>query len=444
MTKKSDIEDPLILPTNSEIVIRVQESGEVFNGASFSGAVFNLCTTIIGAGIMALPAVMKVLGLVLGVCIIVVVAILTEFSAGLLIKYSRAGGSKSYGAVMKDAFGTTGKKILQCCVVINNTGILVVYMIIIGDVLSGTYSGVVHHAGLLEEWFGEHWWIGRVFLLLVITLFVFFPLACLKHMDSLRYTSAIAVAMAIVFLAITIGITIYKLIHGSISMPRMFPVVTDISSVWKLFTVVPVLVTSYVFHFNVHSLHNELKNPYQIQPIIRTSLVVCSIIYFMMSFFGILIFGDSILDDVLANFDVNLGIAYSSVITGTVRLSYVLHLMLVFPLIFYPLRLNLDGILFPHSGPLVANRQRFICISIGLLIVVYLGATFIPSIWDAFQFTGATAAVCIGFVFPGTVALRDPHGIATKKDKILSILMIAIAVFSNLIAIYSDANALFS
>lgn len=40
------------------------------------------------------------------------------------------------------------------------------------------------------------------------------------------------------------------------------------------------------------------------------------------------------------------------------------------------------------------------------------------------------------------VLFRDPHGIATKKDKILSIFMIGLAVFSNLLAIYSNANAL--
>lgn len=37
---------------------------------------------------------------------------------------------------------------------------------------------------------------------------------------------------------------------------------------------------------------------------------------------------------------------------------------------------------------------------------------------------------------------RDRHNIATKKDKILCIFMIVLAVFSNLVAIYSDAYAL--
>ena len=49
-----------------------------FNGASFSGAVFNLSTTIVGAGIMALPASIKMLGIIPGILMIILVAWLTE------------------------------------------------------------------------------------------------------------------------------------------------------------------------------------------------------------------------------------------------------------------------------------------------------------------------------------------------------------------------------
>lgn len=54
-----------------------------------------------------------------------------------------------------------------------------------GDVLSGTTSAGIHHAGVLEGWFGEHWWNGRFFVLLVTTLLVFSPLACFKRVGQL-------------------------------------------------------------------------------------------------------------------------------------------------------------------------------------------------------------------------------------------------------------------
>ncbi|XP_039000830.1 amino acid transporter AVT6A-like, partial [Hibiscus syriacus] len=322
-------------------------------------------------------------------------------------------------------------------------GQIIVYMIIIGDVLSGTSSSGVHHSGVLEGWFGEHWWNGRTFVLLVTTLGIFSPLACFKRIDSLRFTSALSVALAVVFLVIAVGIAIIKLISGTIMMPRLLPDVTDLTSFWKLFTVVPVLVTAYICHYNVHSIENELEDSTQIRPVVRSALGLCSSIYIMISVFGFLLFGNGTLDDVLANFDTDLGIPYSSLLNDTVRFSYVAHLMLVFPVVFYPLRLNMDGLLFPSARPLVLSNTRFACITAGLIVVIFSGANFIPSIWDAFQFTGATAAVCLGFIFPAAVTLRDHHFIATKKDKILALFMIVLAVFSNAIAIYSDAYALF-
>lgn len=114
-----------------------------FNGASFTGAVFNLSTTVVGAGIMALPATMKVLGLGLGMAMIVFMAFLTEKSIEFLLRFSRVEKTGSYGGLMGDAFGKYGRIILQICVLINNIGVLIVYMIIIGMLLLFSLCGLL-------------------------------------------------------------------------------------------------------------------------------------------------------------------------------------------------------------------------------------------------------------------------------------------------------------
>ncbi|KAJ6312794.1 hypothetical protein OIU76_011518 [Salix suchowensis] len=110
-------EDAPLLPKRQEDV-----GFDEFNGASFTGAVFNLSTTIVGAGIMALPAIMKVLGLVLGVALIIFMAFLTEASIEMLLRFSRVGKSASYEGLMGDAFGKTGRIMLQVAVLINKIG----------------------------------------------------------------------------------------------------------------------------------------------------------------------------------------------------------------------------------------------------------------------------------------------------------------------------------
>lgn len=68
----------------------------------------------------------------------------------------------------------------------------------------------------------------------------------LTFADSLRYTSALSVALAVVFVVITAGIAALKLLDGSILMPKLFPVITNLASIWNLFTAVPVLVTAFI------------------------------------------------------------------------------------------------------------------------------------------------------------------------------------------------------
>ncbi|KAK9991300.1 hypothetical protein SO802_026285 [Lithocarpus litseifolius] len=84
---------------------------------------------------MARRATMKVLGLGLGIGMIVFVAILIEGSLEMMLRFSRVGNSHSYGEVMQNAFGRAGRLLLQICILVNNVGTLIVYMIIIGNIL---------------------------------------------------------------------------------------------------------------------------------------------------------------------------------------------------------------------------------------------------------------------------------------------------------------------
>eukprot|EP00249_Psilotum_nudum_P013451 c24339_g1_i1 orf=465-1808(-) len=423
---------------------RHEEFHDGYSTASFASAVFSVSTTIVGAGIMGLPATMKTAGLVPGIILIVSVGLLTDFSIQMLLKFSDAGKAISYGGVMGDTCGRVGRILLQICVIINNFGVLVVYSIIIGDVLSGSTSSGVHHTGVLEEWAGgSTWWNGRVFVIFATTVLIFLPLSSFKHVDSLRLSSALSVALAVVFVTVTVGITIAKLFAGEINMPALFPHVDSQTSFLKLFAVVPVLVTAYICHHTVHPILNELEKASEKQNIIHASLVLCTAIYMATSVFGYLLFGDITMDDVLSNFDADLGVPYSNIFSDIVRVGYAVHLMLVFPLLHFSLRLNLDGLIFPSLPPLTTDTRRFAVITGFLITISFLVATFVPSIWDVFQFTGSTAAVCLGFIFPGVIVLRDVHGISTKRERCISWFMVVLAMVSSVIAITSDIYDLF-
>ncbi|XWS74744.1 hypothetical protein CRYUN_Cryun01aG0024000 [Craigia yunnanensis] len=201
----------------------LQENKPPGKHASVSGAVFNASTSIIGAGIMSISATLKVLGVVPAFLLIVVIAWLADVSVEFLMRYTHAGNSSTFAGVMKESVGQVGSVLVQICVMINNLGCLIIYLIIIGifslrklqqsimflneengwfmvskcchklfkwsnlalqimgDVLSGNQPERSVHLGVLEEWFGIHWWNSRAFAMLFIVVFIKIPLVLFRR-----------------------------------------------------------------------------------------------------------------------------------------------------------------------------------------------------------------------------------------------------------------------
>ncbi|XP_058110522.1 amino acid transporter AVT6C-like [Magnolia sinica] len=422
----------------SPLLPAVQSPAAEDGGASVSGAVFNLSTSIIGAGIMSIPATLKVLGVGPAIVLIFAVAYMCDVSTDFLLRFTQSGGSTTYAGVMAESFGKLGSLALQICIMVTTMGCLIIYLIIIGDVLSGAQSEGTVHLGVLQEWFGVHWWNTRAFALLIVALFVMLPLLLLRRVDSLRFTSAISVLLAVVFMVVSSAMALYALFQGTTESPRWVPDLSGQVSFFDLFTAVPVIVTAFTFHFNVHPIRYELHKLSDMTTAVRISLILCAIIYAAVGFFGYLLFGDSTMADILTNFDRNSDSATGAVLNDIVRLSYALHLMLVYPLINFSLRINVDGLIFPKSLSLASDATRFLLITAFLIGFVYIVAIAFPNIWSLFQFVGSTSAVCIAFVFPGAIVLRDVHGISTRRDRIFAATMIIVAVIASAIAITTN------
>jgi amino acid permease len=412
---------------------------------SVPGAVFNVATTIIGAGIMSIPAILKVLGVFPSFALILIVAVLAEVSVEFLLRFTHAGETTTYSGVMREAFGSYGAISVQVCVIVTNFGALILYLIIIGDVLSGKESGDEVHLGILQQWFGIHWWNSREVALLITLVLVMLPLVLYRRVESLKYSSAISTLLAVAFVAICSGLAIVALAQGKTQTPKLVPRLDYQTSFFDLFTAVPVVVTAFTFHFNVHPIGFELANPSDMKTAVRLAIMFCAFIYFTIGLFGYLLFGDSTQSDILINFDQSSDSTVGSLCNSLIRVSYALHIMLVFPILNFSLRANIDELLFPKKPLLATDNKRFVIITLLLLVFSYLAAIAIPDIWYFFQFLGSTTALCLAFIFPGTIALRDALGISTRKDKIIALVMIILAVVTSAIAISTNIyNALSS
>ncbi|MFS7950810.1 putative amino acid transporter, transmembrane domain-containing protein [Helianthus anomalus] len=405
------------------------------SGSGVYGAVFNLATSVIGAGIMALPATMKVLGLIVGIVLIFIMGVLSEISVEFLVRFAVQCKSNSYGECVQEALGKPARVLSEICIIVNNAGVLVVYLIIIGDVMSGS----LRHIGVFDQWLGNGFWDHRKLVILIVVVLFLAPLCSLDKIDSLSTTSAASVALAVVFVIVAFVVAFVKLVEGKIEPPRLVPDFGSKAAILDLLVVIPIMSNAYVCHFNVQPIYNELedRSPKKMNKVGRLTTVLCVMIYASTAIAGYLLFGNDTESDILTNFDKPLGIRFSTALTYIVRVGYVLHLVLVFPVIHFSLRQTVDELVFNGSGPLSENRKRCLALTFVLLALVYLGSTMIPSIWTAFKFTGATTAVSLGFTFPALIALRlssQGPGL-TSGERFLAWLMLSLAVIVSVVGV---------
>ncbi|KAJ8452831.1 hypothetical protein Cgig2_014594 [Carnegiea gigantea] len=384
-------------------------------GSGVPGAVFNLATSIIGAGIMALPATMKVLGLVAGLILIAIMGALSEVSVELLIRFAVQCNAMSYGEVVQHALGRPARIISEICIIVNNAGILVVYLIIIGDVMSGS----PHHSGVFDQVLGTGLWDHRKLVILAVLVILLAPLCTFDRIESLSLSSAASVVLAVIFVVVTCVVAFTKLAEGRIDPPRMTPDFSSKRAIMDLLVVIPIMANAYVCHFNVQPIYNELegRSTQKMNRVGRITTVICVVVYAFTAFSGYLLFGSNTESDILTNFDTNLGIRYSTALDYIVRIE---------------------------SPPLIESRARLLGLTMALLALIYLGSTMIPNIWTAFKFTGATTAVSLGFIFPALIALRlDGRGESlTAGEKLFSWVMLVFAIVVGIVGVVGNVYGL--
>ncbi|KAL0425126.1 UNVERIFIED_CONTAM: Amino acid transporter AVT6E [Sesamum radiatum] len=98
----------------------------------------------------------------------------------------------------------------------------------------------------------------------------------------------------------------------------------------------------------------------------RITTIICVLIYASTAIAGYLLFGKDTESDVLTNFDKDLGIRFSTALNYIVRIGYVLHLILVFPVVHFSLRQTVDTLIFEGLNPLSESRKRLSKVGSGL------------------------------------------------------------------------------
>ena len=257
---------------------------------SFTMASIQIGNTILGAGIISLPVVMRYLGIILGTLFIFFVAFCTIFSVKLLLIAQEITKKNKYSTIARSALGNPGYLFVIITIILNNFGLCCAFFRIFGETVQNTIQGFVSEDSyLITNW---HNYI-YILILLVIMAFVIYT----DNFESFEKTSSLGVVGIIVYVIGLFVIFFYKLHYNllpSFSGMSFLPT----GPFLELLANLPTVFLSYSFQFNVFPIYFTLQNREKSEMLNATSVAVafCFALYILSGLCCFLMYG-TLLDD---------------------------------------------------------------------------------------------------------------------------------------------------
>lgn len=395
---------------------------------SFGMSIFNLSNAIMGSGILGLAYGMSNTGIILFTILLVSIAILSAYSIHLLLKCAEVVGIRAYEQLGNRAFGHPGKMLAACVITIHNIGAMSSYLYIVKSELP-----LVIQAFLGKQENTGEWFLNGNYLIIIVSALIILPLALMKQLGYLGYTSGFSLSCMVFFLI--------SVIYKKFNIPCPLPDKYDNKSLIngtddfcepKMFTInsqtaytIPILAFAFVCHPEVLPIYTELRDATKkrMQRVANVSILAMFVMYLLTAIFGYLTFYGNVQSELLHTYS---RVDPLDVLILLVRLAVLVAVTLTVPVVLFPIRRALLQILFPDKA---FSWVIHISIAFCLLFLVNLLVIFVPSIRDIFGLIGATSAPSLIFILPGIFYVRI---IPEDQEPLLSRSKIQAACFAAL------------
>ncbi|KAK7515541.1 transmembrane amino acid transporter protein-domain-containing protein [Phyllosticta citriasiana] len=418
--------------------------------ATWASSVINLVNTILGAGLLAMPHALSQMGILLGVIVIVWAGLTAGFGLYLQTRCAKYldRGSSSFAALSKITYPNAAV-VFDAAIAIKCFGVGVSYLIIIGDLMPGVVKGFSQGnvPGFLID---RQFWI-TAFMLIVI------PLSYLRRIDSLKYTSIIA----LVSISYLVVLVLAHFIKGDTMDERGEVRVLAWNGPVAALSVFPVIVFAYTCHQNMFSILNEIfdNSHFRTTAVVGASIGMACVLYILVGITGYLSYGDHVTGNIVS--------MYEPSASSTIgRLAIVILVMFSYPLQVHPCRASVDAVVSwrpirnsnhrnaspspsrnnQHlSAPLLGTPKpsngggvggsplqppkaepmselRFAVITTIIIVLSYVVAMTVSSLEKVLAYVGSTGSTAISFILPGIFYYKisapdSPHHQRLLKDE---------------------------
>ncbi|RCK55304.1 Vacuolar amino acid transporter 7 [Candida viswanathii] len=392
------------------------------SGASTVSSSISLVKTIIGAGLLSMPLAYSTDGVVFGTFIILLAAVTSGY--GLFLQCYVSKYVPPQHATFFNLCSITYPHlsvVFDLAIAIQCFGCAISYLVLIRDLM----PTIVPYVPYVDE---SHY---KTFWLLVSTVLTV-PLSFLKNLDSLKYTSILALG-AIFYLAVLV---VGHYIAGDIQRKgevTLFP--TSATGVFSTFSII---VFAFTGHQNMFSIINEArdKSLTSLTKLVNFAILLSSLLFIIVGLSGYLTFGQGV--------DGNVILLYPNGITTTIgRFAIVFMVTFSFPLMIHPARISVNNIYYsirtnvlekedpvdetsallqnPSDSSVAEDTEQgkthlshvvpfphinFVVVTTILLIVGYILAITLKSFALVLAVVGATGSTAISFILPGLFGFK--------------------------------------
>lgn len=380
--------------------------------------------TIVGGGVLSLPLAFAKCGIPVATVLMIMAAVVTERTLNMLCMTARRTGATSYGEIGGKAFGEWMEWFISFLLFVFLLFIIVAYMILIQDIWTP----------LILLVFGKAFPVHKD-TVLIIFLLLLSPVFVRRSLHALRWNCYVGFAAVSVLCGALAYHALQSILHSS-SLPKEESRHNAGSSLNDVFFALPIIMLSFICHFNVLSIQGALHFPsrQRMEFVISTALVACFILQYLVGLCGFLYAGSAIQGNILLNVSDDWIFLVGRIGCGTT-------ILVAAPIMLLPCRASMlelvevacirirKGSHPQHSlvslGPGIMDEETPLlknetipsdsCFSnpfihyggtAFIVILCYMGAVKVDGVATVWSLCGSSMAFIIGFVLPAACFLK--------------------------------------
>ena len=405
-----------------------------------SGA--QIANTIMGAGILSIPIIMRYLGLFLGIIFIISLALCTLFSVFILIRCHEITGKTGFSMLGKITMGKFGSILIKVIIIINNMGFCIAYFRIFGEVVQTVIQGFISP----DSFWANNWhnFIYIIFCSLIMFYFIF-----IKNLSALKKVAYMGVSAVLLF---SFGLTLlflHKGIHHYLDSNISWKFLKPNCSFSEAFNAIPSVFLAFLFQFNVFPIYLSLKekNLDSMMKATKIGVGYSLFIFLIVGIIGFLLYGlhmnetllECLSQDMTKFRNISGFIKFLIII---ISVSFVTTCLTSFPILFLSLRENfINSMIFciknmghKNENNNYISEKGLNIITISLYVVIVLMAIILPKLKVIFSVVGATAGTFIAFILPNLFYIRICHMSQKNYNLSLPKFFVGLGIFFLLIS----------